>query len=684
VPRAAGATLAALVALSACRAPEAPPPATPPANVLLVTVDTLRADRLGRGFTPTLDRLASGGLRFTHARSVVPLTLPAHVSIMTGLLPPRHGARLNGAARLANADTLASRLKSAGYQTRAVVGAFVLDRRFGLDAGFDEYDDRVGRDPDATDRLQAERPADEVVDRALALLSATSATSPWFLWAHVYDPHAPYRPPDDARARAGGDAYNGEVAFVDTQVGRLLAAVEARPDASRTAVIVAGDHGESLGAHGEATHGMLVFEPALRVPLIVRAPGVAAAERADPATLIDVAPTILTMAGQTVGDLPGRNLLAASDADAESYAESDYPTVAAWTPLKALVRDRWKVVVADRPALYDMTADPDEQRDLAAERQDLAAAMAARIEEIRKAATNAAPSTSAISPDTAARLRSLGYVASPRASVSPEKGVNPATAMRAWTAFEAALAEVNDGQVANALPALARVAAEYPASPVFESTYGRALAASGRRREALARFQRAVARWPGDWSMYHELAVVARDLGEHAEAMRAEEAALVLDGSQPSVLNGKGLLLADADRHADAAQAFESASRLDPTNAVYHANIGNARRAAGDLDGAAAAYHLALDLEPRLPDAANGLGVVLVQQRRPAEAVAWLEQAAQDPAFVEAQLNLGIALQEAGDPDRARRQYKKVLAAAGSRARERDAARALLAQLDGR
>lgn len=669
------------VAAGACAPPTAPPA---PANILLITVDTMRADRLGRGFTPALDLLGSQGLRFTAARSVVPLTLPAHVSIMTGLLPPAHGIRGNGAARLGGTATLAAQLKAAGYQTHAIVGAFVLDRRFGLESGFDSYDDQILRDPQAMDTLQAERPAGEVIGRALSVLGQTSAAAPWLLWVHVYDPHAPYAPPSADLARAGGVGYDGEVAYVDGEIAKLLAAIERRPDAARTAVIVIGDHGESLGEHGEATHGMLVFESTLRVPLIIRAPGVVPAERRDAASLIDVAPTVLALAGRPAAQLPGRNLAGPPVADTETYAESEYPRVAAWAPSRALVRDRWKFVAGGAHALFDLAADPGEARNLADAQPSLAQAMATRLEALRQQTTTiAAVNASAPIPEeTARRLRSLGYVATAGTVSTSDGGIDAASGMAAWTAFESALSESTAGRTAQALPVLARVAAAYPASPIFAATYARALAASGQPSAALARFRAAVTRWPTDWSLYHELAIVARDLGHADEARKAEAAALTLNPTEPSVLNGKGLLLADAEQHADAAAAFTEAVRHDPTNAVYAANLGNSRRAMGDLAAAATAYRRALEHSPALADAANGLGVILVQQQKPAEAVLLLEQAAQDPAFVEAQLNLGIALQESGQLLRAKQQYRKVMASRGPHARERNAARTLLAQLE--
>lgn len=653
-------------------------PAPAPANILLVTLDTFRADRLGRGFTPALDRLAASGLHFSEARTVAPLTLPAHVSIMTGLRPPAHGTRLNGAVFTGNSPTLATRLQQAGYRTGAVVGAFVLDRRFGLQAGFDEYDDEVARDPAATDTLTAERPAAVVVNRAIEMLGRRSPATPWLQWVHLYDAHAPYSPEPEAVARAGGQPYDGEIAMVDDAVARLLAAVAARPDAARTAIVVTGDHGESLGAHDEATHGMLVFEPALRVPLVVRAPGIAAAVRPEPASVIDIVPTVLAIAGQPPAVVDGRNLLDPPAAATVSYAESEYPTVAAWAPASALVRGPWKLVRADRTQLFDLAHDVAELHDVAAQEPARARELSAALAAIQR--TSVPASGSAPAADTAQRLRALGYVA---AAPAPSGTAPRPAMMRDWSTFEAALSDSRAGRAAQALPELARIAAAHPDAPVFASTYARALATSGRTRDALARFRAAVARWPTDWSLFHELSAVAREAGLAAEAMRAEEAALALAPHEPSALNGKGLLLADAGAHADAARVFTMAVAGDPTNASYEANLGNALRATGNLTGAADAYRRALQRAPALSDAANGLGVVLVQQGRPADAVPWLEVAARDPRFVEAQLNLGIALQQSGQPARARQQFVAVAAVPGH-PRERNAARVLLEQMGPR
>ncbi len=672
--------LAVLLTAACTAGPPAPATRTQPLNVLLVTLDTFRADRVGPRLTPALERLAGAGVRFTSARTVAPLTLPAHASILTGLRPPRLGARLNGAVVAAGTRTLATQLKAAGYQTGAVVGAFVLDRRFGLAAGFDDYDDDISRPAAAMDTLDAERPAPAVLERATAMLARRTGPAPWFQWVHFYDAHAPYLPPAAALARAGGTAYDGEIAAVDDAVAQLLAVVDARTDAARTLVVVVGDHGESLGAHDEATHGMLVSEPAIRVPFIVRAPGLAPATRPDAVSLVDLVPTVAALTGVAAGDVDGRDLFASPAGNPDSYAESEYPTAAAWAPVSTLIRAPWKLVVDDQARLFDLGADAAEAHDRAAAEPARTRELTAALHAVRRRVA-AAASEAPVPADTARQLRALGYVA---AAPAPVTGTPPpAAVLRDWAAFEAALTDSRSGRLTPALPVFARLTAAHPDAPIFAAAHARALAASGKSREALVRFRAAVARFPTDWSLFHDLSAAAREAGLASEAQRAEDAALALSPREPAALNGRGLLHADAGAHGEAARAFALAVEYDPTNASYLANLGNALRATGDLDGAAAAYRRALARAPDLADAANGLGVVLVQQQRAAEAVPWLERAAQDAAFLEAQLNLGIALQQSGQHERAAAQYR-ALAARPAPSRERAAARELLAQMGPR
>ncbi len=662
--------LFALAVATACGSkPAAPADVGRRPDLVLITIDTLRADRVGPGLTPNLDALASRGVRFTNARAAVPLTLPSHVSILTGALPPEHGVRENGIVFSGSPPSVARRLKENGYRTAAFVGAYVLDRRFGLADGFDHYDDQISRDPQAVHRLEAERPANEVVDRILAWLRARStvgSASPLFLLVHLYDPHAPY---------AG--SYDSEVTFADSQTGRLLTGI--RSAGGDPVVIVTGDHGESLGEHGEATHGMLVYEAALRVPLIIAGPGIRPARRDNPVSLIDIAPTLLALGRATsMADDSARDLLGTPAAGREIYAETQYPRVAGWSPVHTLVQDRWKLIMSRNPELYDLASDAAEKNNVAASRQALVGAMGARLDGLRVVTAKAVrPVTSPV----AERLRALGYVAGSSTPPKRGEGPNPADHIAAWGEFESALAELGR-RGGRAVQRLQKLTDAHPDAPVFVSTYARALAESGSPIAALAIYRRAVAKWPGDAVLFHELAVAARQAGRPDEALKAEQAALVLEPALPSAHNGVGLLMTDAGRHSDAATAFERATQADPTNAEYWVNLGNARRAAGTAQGAADAYRLAAEIDPRSADAANGLGVLLVQQQRPTEAIPLFERAlSASPGFTEARLNLGIAYQQSGQPDRAVAAYREVLARTKPGSPERRAAADLLRSL---
>ena len=714
---------------AACARAPAAPPVRP--NVLLVTIDTFRADRVGTGVAPAIDRLAASGVRFTSARSAVPLTLPSHTTIHTGQLPPAHGVRVNGVDALAEGhQTIARLLKGAGYDTAAFVGAFVLDHRFGLAAGFDTYDDRIPRDPDATDRLEAERPASVVIDHALAWLErraqgpaaqpgapappvipalpALPALPAFFLWIHLYDPHTPYNPPPEFRARTS-TPYDGEIAYADSQLARVLDALRARGLMENTIVAVAGDHGEGLGEHGERTHGMLVYDSTLRVPLIVAAPGHAAATRDEAVSLADLAPTILRAAGVTPPDaMKGRDLLGVWGAEMRGpevrsattavapdlYSETEYPRVAGWSPLQALTDGRWMTIRAGGATeLYDLRADPRQEHDVAALQAPLVAAMAARADTIHASA--AAPNGRATAPEVQERLRALGYVASSAQPGSASGAPNPATRIVMWNDFEDALSAIT-AHHPDALTKVRRLAAANPDAPVIQMTHARALKDAGQIGAALAAYRQAAKRWPTDAMLLHDLAVTSRDAaiaggGSNAgpntkalldEALRADQAALVLEPNSAAAHNGLGLLAIDTGRAGDAVKAFERAAAIDSNNASYWANLGNARRATGDRAGAEQAYRRALEADARAADAANGLGVLLIEANRPAEAAPWFERAiAAAPDFVEARLNLGIALQQSGQPARAVDTYRAVLATHGGHEREKQAAARLLAAM---
>jgi len=408
-----------------------------PLGIVLVTLDTTRADRLSPyGFMdislPHLERLAREGVVFDQATSVAPLTLPAHTTLLTGLLPPNHGVRDNADPPLAPSQTtLAEVLRARGFRTGAFVASTVLDPDRGLHQGFERYQG-VGsgsRPPDARQRR-----ADRVVTDALRWLE-TIPESRFFLWTHLYDPHRPYDPPEPYRTQYAHSLYLGEIAFADSQIGRLLEALERRGLLHRTIVVVAGDHGESLGERGERDHGILIYENVLRVPLIVRVPGIAPFRIGEVVRLTDLMPTILDLLdvagppsdGVSLVDLIGgrrRGL------DLEAYAESLYPGRFGCSTLRALRQGRFKVIDAPDPELYDLQRDPFEQHDIHEDRPALARAMTMRAASLAEGRAVVGNGEAAAS-DLHERLASVGYIGAAGAAPQPPVRADPRECARA-------------------------------------------------------------------------------------------------------------------------------------------------------------------------------------------------------------------------------------------------------------
>ena len=388
-------------------------PNTRPIGVVILTLDTTRADRLSPyGFMdasmPALDRLAREGVVFDRATSVAPLTLPAHSSLLTGLVPPRHGVRDNGDPALgATHTTLAEVLSSQGFRTGAFVGSAVLNADRGLAQGFEIYRGSVSFEREPSQPLQ--RRATEVISDATHWLDQV-ASSPYFLWVHLYDAHRPYDPPEPYRS-LHADPYIGELLFVDSQVGRLIDRLERRGVLDRTVVIVAADHGESLGEHGERDHGIFVYDSVIRVPLIIRAPGFSPGRIGQLVRLTDIMPTVLNMLGLPAQQTDGVSLVDLMNGrrrhlDLDGYFESMYPQRFGWSPLRALSDGRFKVIEAPRPELYDLDRDPFEEHNLYDERRDLASALHSKLRAVpwERSMPAQAPD------DLRERLASLGYV----------------------------------------------------------------------------------------------------------------------------------------------------------------------------------------------------------------------------------------------------------------------------------
>src|SRR5262245_33348280 len=398
-------------------------------NLVVVTLDTTRADRIGAYGakdveTPAFDRLATEGVLFEQAVSVAPLTLPAHSSIFTVKFPPEHGVRDNGGFFLGPDQlTLAEVLKTRGYRTGAFVAAYVLDHKWGLNQGFDTYFDDFDLGHSKGMSLGSiQRPGNEVLDKALPWI-AQAQGAPFFAWIHLYDAHSPHRPPEPFLSRYKGHPYTGEIAFDDTQVARLITQLQSMGAYDHTVILVMGDHGESLGDHGEAAHGFFIYNSVTHVPFAIRAPFSLTQHRrvADPVRSVDVMPTALDLLGVPAPKgISGASLVplmtgAARELNLDAYSEAMYPLHHyGWSDLRALRSGRYKVIDAPRPELYDVDRDPLEATNLYADRQALADRMIAQLRTLEGGFSKTVASLPAadVDPEARQRLAALGYVGS--------------------------------------------------------------------------------------------------------------------------------------------------------------------------------------------------------------------------------------------------------------------------------
>ena len=625
-----------------------------PASLLLVTLDTLRADRVGAwggppGLTPVLDALAARGLVFEEALASVPLTLPSHATLFTGLEPPRHGVHDNGTYVLpADVETLATRLKAAGYETGAFVGAYVLDRRFGLARGFDHYDDRIARNERGPSVLESERRGGDVVDAAAAWLRGR--TGRVFAWVHLYDAHAPYDPPPPHREAHAGRPYDGEVAYVDACVGRLIDAMRAaQPERGEPLVAVVGDHGESLGEHGELTHGFFVYQSTLRIPFLLAGPGVPKGERRKGiARTADLLPTLLARLGLPLpSGLDGSDLLAGAPAR-EAYAESHYPATFGWSPLRSFRIADLKLIDAPRPELFDLAADPREERDLAAQRPEAVERLRQAIRALRE--RGRPPSAATLDSAAEERLRALGYVASaaPVEDADAAGRPDPKDRLGSYRAYEEAVWAESRGDLDAAVAGLERLVKQEPQNGLFRRSLASALRRKGRLVEAVDALG-LPGRGREDAVAWHERAIALAQAGRAKEAEASEREALSLNPLLPEPHNHMGTLLARQGRPSDALAHFETAASLDPNNAEAWNNRANALRALGRRDDAREAYERAARLAPRDPDPLNGLGTLAVENGKPDEAATLFRRALElAPEMGDARLNLAVALAQSG------------------------------------
>jgi arylsulfatase A-like enzyme/Flp pilus assembly protein TadD len=646
------------------------------ANVLLVTIDTLRADRVGAyggtvGLTPTLDRLAREGLRFERAYAPVPLTLPSHASLMTGRYPTRTGVHDNGTFTLGAGPTLAAGLKAAGYRTGAFVGAFVLDARFGLNRGFDTYDDRVAGS--SADLEVVQRTAEQVLAPAYdwivagttpapgAVAPGTAAPSarPWFTWVHLYDPHEPYDPPEPYRSRFAADPYGGEIVYADASLGAFLERLRASGGLENTLVVVAADHGESLGDHGERTHGLFAYDSTLRVPLLVWAPPRIRPAVVRTARLVDVAPTILDLAGvEPLGDVDGRSLRPAVTGEDQTIEPASYfealnaNLTRNWAPLRGIIQDGFKLIDLPVPELYDLAADPQEQRNLYAQQRDRARPLEAELDRITRAAPQvAAPAV--IDADAAARLRALGYVVSsgPRPPRTYTSADDPKQLVHLQTALDDAAAMWSRGDAAGAMSTLQTVIARRPDLTLAYDRLASILRASGRPADAVAVLDGASRSGHADRQLLLSLGTTLRDAGDLPRSAAVLEALVREDPADLQSADALGQTYARTGRAADAERLFRGVLARSPNASTTWNNLGALYLIGGRTQEALDALGRAVTINPALATAHNGLGVAYARAGRIDEAIGqWQKAVELRPGYADAQQNLERVQKERASP----------------------------------
>ena len=673
-------------------------------NVVLVTFDTTRADHLGcYGYagarTPAVDRLASEGVLFENAYSSIPLTAPSHSTMLTGKFPMAHGVRDNGLFVLApEQQTLAEILKARGYRTAAAVGGFPLIARYGLNQGFDLYDDRLtpayesplAGDVGPRNRLEFdERPAARVNEPVFEWLGA-ERREPFFLWVHYYDPHRPMSPPVPYDQLFADRPYDGEIAYADESLGTLIDRLKRDGLYDRTLVVFTSDHGEGLGEHNELTHSYLLYDSTLHVPLIVRMPGLTSHRVAGRVRLVDLAPTVLDALDIPVpADMQGRSLepLLRGDSGARvertHYAETLSPRLSQnWGELRALYEGPWKYVHGPKPELFDLAADPKELRNLAATRPDQAASMRAALAAFLE--RNSPPGGSRMSPvddETRARLQALGYLAAGAGEaqeireelrsdgIAPQDRAQDVSAIGRvrslwsqgdhWGAREIvrqllvgadddpvylemlAMSDLNLGQPDEALRSVEKMLALGPGSnrsaEYLLLLIGVMEHGRGDRATGLRLIRRSLELEPSAES-YHLVATLEAQAGRAAEERALLERALALDPKHGPARLDLAVRMAQEGRRDDARREMERVLTDQPYFAKAHYNYGAFLFEQGDAPGALARFDRAIVLDPGYAKARFAAIAVRVKLGRRAEAERGLaELQARAPASAEAE-----------------------------------------------
>ena len=660
-------------------------------NVLLITIDTLRADAIsayGRpgSITPTIDRLAAAGVRFENAHAHNVMTLPSHANILSGRLPIDHGVRDNGGFRFPVAyDTLATLLKARGYRTGAFVSAFPLESRFGLSRGFDVYDDFFADAAPRPTFLIQERRGAETVGLATRWIDS-STNGPWFCWVHLYEPHFPYEPDEPFAVRYAGNPYHGEVAAADAALLPLVEPILAARRDSRTLVVLTADHGEALGEHGEATHGVFAYESALKVPLVLYQPRLfSPTVVTSPARHVDLLPTVLDALSLPVPEgLAGDSLLPIVAGARQTAVPTYFEALSAsfnrrWAPLVGLIQDRTKYIDLPIPELYDLQVDPREEHNLAAAHPQRVDEMRRVLARLRSGDRGHRPQSESI--ETRERLRSLGYAgagsAPPRARHTEED--DPKRLIVLDELLQEVVGLYLAGDVHGALTRCRELVRRRPDMPVALVHLAILEREAGHLPEAVDALRQVVALSPEDTEAVSLLGSYLTQAGRAREAADVLEPYATRSDADVQVLTTRALALARLGRPRDALATLAAARERDPSNAMTVVEVGTVHLMAGNRDHARGAFEEALAINPQAARAHSSLGVLDLEEGRSDQAFAhWRLATSVDPREHEKILTLGIALDREGLTAQARACFEFFVESAPASRYQREIDRARL------
>ncbi len=618
------AVLPLLAALAGCRGPSRP-------NLLLVTFDTTRWDHMGyasgrQSLTPMLDAMAKRGTWFSDAVTVAPLTLVSHTSIMTGLYPPHHGVRDNGIYSVPAANvTLAERLKDAGYATHAVISAFVLDSQFGLDQGFESYDDDLSGGPQRIQFMFKEIKAAQTSAKAVRWLEQERPKDkPFFLWVHFFDPHANYDPPADVAKLFPDDPYSGEIHYADRELGRIFKSLDDSGALGKTVFAFTADHGDSLGEHGEKTHGIFVYNSTTHVPMLLEGPGVPAGKKVDAlARTVDLVPTVLELLGlPPASGLDGRTLSplwsGREKDDRVAYIEALTPVLNfGWAPLRALRTSSWKVIEVPRPEAYDETHDPEESHNLAAPGAGEEAAAPRELAEKLSGYAAADPfehgeqQPGQVPQETRQKLAALGYLSGTGPIADPKvERPDPKDRIEVWNRFEEAQSMIRSGAYQEAADRLKTLLEGDPENVMAMLSYAQAVARLGDKDRALAIYKQVMDLDPGRDNAYLGSARLLQDRGDYATARPLIEQVLEIEPKDPDGYTAMGDLLLAQEKFQEAESWFRRAMEVDPNSMLAASGLGNCLNRAGHVEEAARVLRTAYDRDPTNEAVAYNLGVI--------------------------------------------------------------------------